>query len=693
MRHFLLVVKLAVAVLFVCGTAAAQCSSQPAIFYQPEASATVSLQTNQISEGTTQLPGGPVVPFSVPFSQTISITPFQLVSLVFGNLQNAEQYFTSCAGVFPPTQGSPSTSATFEPFDEDITVIFSGGSMTLTVKGTNNEPVNDGNPCTVAAPCTYDNISFTEVFQYNIQTGAYTFTLSQSSRSLLWVDPVTGNVVTDMTYPQGNNTAPGTLSPQVFSCSSLLANSIAQDLPLPQTLRLRFTPQPSGSLTVLQAANLCGYTNFNWQQTIEFTPDQDTVRAVISSPGCPGPFSADPAGHSGFHCFTPPPFLDPPPGGYTYDIGGTTDAFPLYYDAAQLADPEFQGSGVLTFIDTPSDPCLLGDPSGQPSVAYLSSKTVQTACNWSGRSTALLGSETAFTTYLVGVCGPGADYYHQCESAFVAGTTDDCKIIHTCVVLGVGALWTSNYNGTSGGVGTTNNTQPPDPGSGTGGVTVVNVQETPTAGRSSATPQALASGTACNGIFTGTFSGNINVSWGQNCTFENGTITGNVQNLGGNITLVGVRIVGSVRIDRADGFSIGPNTTINGDLEVRDLPSGMTTDQICGSTISGDLRLIYNDASLRIGSETASVCQTNVIGGDLKVSGNGNYIEIYGNGISENVEIFGNRGEILFLNNVLTKDDLRCEDNRSITVTGDTANGEPVHCTDGTRRFGWLGQH
>jgi YVTN family beta-propeller protein len=51
---------------------------------------------------------------------------------------------------------------------------------------------------------------------------------------------------------------------------------------------------------------------------------------------------------------------------------------------------------------------------------------------------------------------------------------------------------------------------------------------------------APTSGSLCNGVYDGTFNGNITVSAGQNCAFLNGgQITGNVTMTGGNFVLNG----------------------------------------------------------------------------------------------------------------------------------------------------------
>jgi hypothetical protein len=235
-------------------------------------------------------------------------------------------------------------------------------------------------------------------------------------------------------------------------CPSLLSNSITTSLingsvlfgPLPPTITATFTPQPAGSVTIVQAANTCGYTNFDWQQTIYSNPIQDTVTAVKSSPECPAPQNK---------CVTPPPFLDPPLGGYKYeetlrDKSGNLiypngdNAFPFYWDAdpnsGELLKEEPDGF-VLNFEDTPSDPCLLSS-LGLPSVAYLTTSAIRDAC---GNSTAPKGSYVGFTTHLVGICGTAAG----CKSSFVPGTETNCITLQTCVDLKIGFNWISTFNG------------------------------------------------------------------------------------------------------------------------------------------------------------------------------------------------------------------------------------------------------
>jgi hypothetical protein len=55
----------------------------------------------------------------------------------------------------------------------------------------------------------------------------------------------------------------------------------------------------------------------------------------------------------------------------------------------------------------------------------------------------------------------------------IAGALPGASVVDT----GIGFDWTTTFNGTTGGIAVSNGIVPPDPGSGTGGVTVTNVNE------------------------------------------------------------------------------------------------------------------------------------------------------------------------------------------------------------------------
>jgi PEP-CTERM motif len=204
--------------------------------------------------------------------------------------------------------------------------------------------------------------------------------------------------------------------------------------------KISATFTPNFDLTLLEAAQLGGFDFFDWTQTVTYSP-------------LPSPFFA----HSNPYLPLVAPYADPPPGGgYQYEWDdpnvGPDYAYP-YYDnpvsafgslpGSELATQETgngatpfapQRANTLNFSDNPADPCLTGGNG-----AGCGGLTVP-----AGEK-----SENDFTTDLVGV-------------------TDLGQIIDLFQF-----TWSDNFNGTSGGVARTKNDLPVDPGSGTGGVTLL----------------------------------------------------------------------------------------------------------------------------------------------------------------------------------------------------------------------------
>jgi hypothetical protein len=201
--------------------------------------------------------------------------------------------------------------------------------------------------------------------------------------------------------------------------------------------QMRATFIPNGGLSLSAAAVACDVSSFNWQQTIDVVPK---------------PYSSSFATNSGEPLI--PPFNDPPLSGYTYHIACDTShvtdtAFPFYYnpsgpvsDCLSLAAHTFDDS-FLTFTDTPADPCLRAgggiDLFGCPFTR------------------APPGSFLEFTTDLLGV---------------VSGFPGPVLSQWT---------WIDTFNGTSGGIGVLSNDLPVDPGSGTGGIAILDVNTPATA--------------------------------------------------------------------------------------------------------------------------------------------------------------------------------------------------------------------
>jgi hypothetical protein len=206
-----------------------------------------------------------------------------------------------------------------------------------------------------------------------------------------------------------------------------------------------------------------------------------------------------------------------------------------------------------------------------------------------------------------------------------------------------------------------------------------------------------ASGTSCNGAYSGTFQGNLTVTNGQTCMFVSGGASGNITETGGNLILSGGSVGGNVTVTGGT-FSIGPSTTIKSNLVVQSIPKSSATNQVCGTTISGSLQFQSNGTALLIGSGTSS-CAGNVIKGSLQVTSNSAAITIDGNTISSSLQVQSNTGATTMdgntvggslqdqsntgptqlISNIITGV-LQCQSNTTITGSGNTAASKTGQC-------------
>ncbi len=424
-------------------------------------------------------------------------------------------------------------------------------------------------------------------------------------------------------------TSSASVNVDVVSCGALISNSVTSPsgIGTPE-ITTTFIPQYHYSLTA--AAAVCGYTAFDWQQEIVSLP-------------LPNPFFQ--VGYSQ-ELSAPPAFLDPPSGGYTYELTLTDKTGALLYPTGDDAYPFYWGvnngdlrnatlTGILKFQDDPTNPCLPGGTG-----------------NGCGGKTAPVGSRMAFYTSLVGVNPDGSP-----------------------AITGIGFSWYSTFNGTSGGIATTKNINPPDPGSGTGGVTVTSIQEvaTFTAPYSGANaPQQLTSDNNCNGVYTGTYNGNINVSNGQTCTIENAVITGSIQMTGGILVLSGDLINGTVNAQNGGIITVNNYTRVTGNFQISNLPSvNNALNQVCDSTFNGDVQIQNNKAPVQIGSGSSVTCGGNQISGDLQVQNNTGSTSIYNNAIGSSFQNQNNAGSTAIFNNIVTGT-LQCQNNAQISGGNNT---------------------
>lgn len=388
-----------------------------------------------------------------------------------------------------------------------------------------------------------------------------------------------------------------------------------------------------GTLSAAEAT--CGVNQFDWQQTVNVLPSPSPffpANPTLANWPPNVPFTAG-----------PPPlgtFPDPPNGGYTCEpliappgscpsyTAATATRYPYYWDVNSTTNPwslvPNETEASLLFVDYPGDPCL---PGGDPGLQAV-------MCNG---SSAPPFSDLQFTTQLVGIRQDGSVVPNIFTWSWTSTFNGECDSYAGC---GTG----------TGGIAVISNYLPVDPSSGSGGTTITNINGT-------ALLPNPPSGTACNGMYNGTFNGSITVSNGQTCTFVGGTINGQVTVTGGTLVLSGTTVTQNVQIN--DGaFFIGPSASIEGNLQIQYLPTGPGQNQVCGTTVSGNLQFQNNGTAVQIGSASAA-CTGNTVGGNLLVDSNTASTQLFNNNITLN---------------------LNCAANSSITGGGNRAKGKNGQC-------------
>lgn len=248
----------------------------------------------------------------------------------------------------------------------------------------------------------------------------------------------------------------------------------------PTSMNASFTPTNASRsvMTLIDAAQACGFSKFDWVQIIDQSPggvysydtclaahgtfDPNTGNCTVSIP----PLKP------------PPPYLDPPAGGYTYFQApgylakqpNEANAFPFYLSPLDIGP----GGNTLNFSDTPhSSGC---NPPADcfafttQLVGVCEASSLSPLCNPSGRSTPPF---------------PPAPLTPPFPSAPLLQWT-----------------WKSNYNGTDTKLGfggvydvtVTAGFYPAEPDSGTGGVTITSINgvaQTPPTVTCTARPNTL----------------------------------------------------------------------------------------------------------------------------------------------------------------------------------------------------------
>ena len=186
------------------------------------------------------------------------------------------------------------------------------------------------------------------------------------------------------------------------------------------------------------------------------------------------------------------------------------------------------------------------------------------------------------------------------------------------------------------------------------------------------------SGTACNGAYSGTFKGSLTISNGQNCVLVGGGATGSITEKGGNLSLSGGAKIGNGITVSGGTFTIGPSTTVTGSVTIQSMPTSANTNQVCGTTITGNLVFQSNATAVLIGSSAPS-CAGNNVNGNLQVQSNSAATVIDRNTVGANLQDVSNSGATQVFSNIITKA-LQCSSNSSITGGGNTAASKSGQC-------------
>jgi hypothetical protein len=183
----------------------------------------------------------------------------------------------------------------------------------------------------------------------------------------------------------------------------------------------------------------------------------------------------------------------------------------------------------------------------------------------------------------------------------------------------------------------------------------------------------------CNGTYNGMSVTNLTVLAGQDCSFANGSVSGNVQQSGGNLKLTQSAVSGNVQIGGGGSFTIGPGATINGNLEIQNLPVSSATNTVCGTVVRGNLQFHNNGSAAIIGSTNPGSCAGNTVGGNLEVHNNSAATNIVANAVTGNLDDHNNVGPTQVFYDVVGKN-LTCQQNASLTGGGNTAKATQGQC-------------
>ena len=196
----------------------------------------------------------------------------------------------------------------------------------------------------------------------------------------------------------------------------------------------------------------------------------------------------------------------------------------------------------------------------------------------------------------------------------------------------------------------------------------------------------LTSGNQCNGVFDGTFNGDVTVSAGQSCVFvagsevngnttinggsftTAGTVTGNVtENAGSLVLQPSAAVGGNVQVSGGSTFSLGPSVAIGGNLQIQQLSGGLPQSTVCGTSIKGGLTVQNNLSPIAVGANNPSTCAGNTVGNDLSAQNNSAALSIDDNTVGGNLTVQNNTPSTVDVSGNHVAKNLTCQGNTQVT--------------------------
>src|SRR5207249_6492116 len=122
-------------------------------------------------------------------------------------------------------------------------------------------------------------------------------------------------------------------------------------------------------------------------------------------------------------------------------------------------------------------------------------------------------------------------------------------------------------------------------------------------------------------------------------------------------------------------FTIGAGSTINGNVQIENLPSSSGQDQICGTIVLGNLQVENNGTAVLIGGYPPSACIGNTVGGNLSVQHDYAGTSVVGNTVGRNLTDQNNTGPTQVFNNAVSGN-LSCQNDTAIQGGGNTVRNQ-----------------